>query len=131
MECDCGDIVPEDHTYRWTYANNWGHGGKCTVCGYEGAVPNKHTGGTATCTEKAQCADCGYPYGEPLGHKWSNAWTTDEKNHWKECARCAERTDEAAHRGGRATYTTKARCAICGQAYGKLLSDYKVIEMGR
>ncbi len=131
MECDCGDIVPEDHTYRWTYANNWGHGGKCTVCGYEGAVPNKHTGGTATCTEKAQCADCGYPYGEPLGHKWSNAWTTDEKNHWKECARCAERKDEAAHRGGRATYTTKARCAICGQAYGKLLSDYKVIEMGR
>ncbi len=240
MECDCGDIVPEDHTYRWTYANDWGHGGKCTVCGYEGAVPNKHTGGTATCTEQAQCADCGYPYGEPLGHrftiliydisqhwyqctrcgatssiaahsggtatctekpqcavcgqeygeplghkwsnarkrdatnhwyecifcgkkmneaahtggtatcteqaqcdvcgheygeplghKWSNAWTTDEKNHWKECARCAERKDEAAHRGGRATYTTKARCAICGQAYGKLLSDYKVIEMGR
>ena len=131
MECDCGDIVPEDHTYRWTYANNWGHGGKCTVCGYEGAVPNKHTGGTATCTEKAVCADCGYPYGEPLGHKWSNAWTTDETKHWKECARCAERKDEAAHRGGRATYTTKARCAICGQAYGKLLSDYKVIEMGR
>lgn len=130
MECDCGDIVPEDHTYRWTYANNWSHGGKCTVCGYEGAV-NKHSGGTATCTERAQCADCGYPYGEPLGHKWSNAWTTDEKNHWKECARCAERKDEAAHRGGRATYTTKARCAICGQAYGKLLSDYKVIEMGR
>lgn len=130
MECDCGDIVPEDHTYRWTYANNWGHGGKCTVCGYEGAVA-AHSGGTATCTEQAQCDVCGYPYGEPLGHKWSNAWTTDEKNHWKECARCAERKDEAAHRGGRATYTTKARCAICGQAYGKLLSDYKVIEMGR
>lgn len=31
-----------------------------------------HTGGTATCTERAVCEDCGQSYGEPLGHKDEN-----------------------------------------------------------
>ena len=117
MECDCGDIVPEDHTYRWMYVNDGYHGEECTVCGYEGAVA-AHSGGTATCTEQAVCADCGYPYGEPLGHKWSNARKRDATNHWKECTRCGEKKDYAAHSGGTATCTKKAVCAVCDYPYG-------------
>ena len=171
MECDCGDIVPEDHTYRCKYVNDGYHGEECTVCGYEGAVAAHsggtatcteqaqcadcgypygeplghrftiliydisqhwyqctrcgatssiaaHSGGTATCTEKAQCADCDYPYGEPLGHKWSNARKRDATNHWKECTRCGEKKDYAAHSGGTATCTKKAVCAVCDYPYG-------------
>ena len=40
--------------------------GKCRVCGYI----CKHTGGTATCTKKAVCTECGIEYGE-----------VDSKNH--------------------------------------------------
>ena len=111
---------PLEHSWSetWTKGEEK-HWKECTRCG-EKKDEAAHRGGTATCTEQTQCDVCGYPYGEPLGHKWSNAWTTDEKNHWKECARCAERKDEAAHIGGTATCTEKAQCDVCGQEYGEL-----------
>lgn len=31
----------------------------------------EHTGGTATCTEKAVCAECGNPYGETIPHSYT------------------------------------------------------------
>ncbi len=52
---------------------------------------NGHTGGTATCTQKAVCEVCGEEYGEL-----------------------------AAHTGGTATCTQKAVCTVCGQEYGQL-----------
>jgi DNA-directed RNA polymerase subunit RPC12/RpoP len=42
---------------------------KCEVCGKEYGELGAHTGGTATCTEKAVCTICEQPYGEALGHK--------------------------------------------------------------
>ena len=30
----------------------------------------EHSGGEATCTEKAKCEICGAEYGEPLGHDY-------------------------------------------------------------
>ncbi len=38
-----------------------------------------HAGGTATCETPAICADCGRPYGNPLGHSYGEpAWTWNE-----------------------------------------------------
>ena len=118
------DTFPVGQPLRHSWSETWTkgeekHWKECTRCG-EKKEKAAHIGGTATCTEQAQCDVCGYPYGEPLGHKWSNAWTTDEKNHWKECARCAERKDEAAHIGGTATCTEQAVCAVCGEKYGSV-----------
>lgn len=54
-------------------------------------VAHTHTGGTATCTQKAACTLCGLEYGELLPHT-----------------------------GGTASCTAKAVCDVCGQEYGDL-----------
>ena len=35
--------------------------------------------------------------GTQLGHEWASDWSKDTDNHWKECSRCHEKKDEAAH----------------------------------
>ena len=35
--------------------------------------------------------------GTQLGHAWASDWSKDTDNHWKECSRCHEKKDEAAH----------------------------------
>ena len=35
--------------------------------------------------------------GTQLGHEWASDWRKDTDNHWKECSRCHEKKDEAAH----------------------------------
>ena len=62
----------------------------CTICG-EPKGGEDHTGGTATCENKAVCTVCGAEYGQLL-----------------------------AHAGGVATCQAKAVCATCGTAYGEL-----------
>ena len=59
----CGqEVVPkEDHEWE---------NGTCTACRYV----CQHSGGTATCTEKAVCEICGESYSDPLGHDWGQ-WT--------------------------------------------------------
>ena len=54
---------------------------------------HNHTGGIASCIEKAKCDVCGQEYG-----------------------------DYGEHSGGEATCTQKAVCDVCGQEYGKLAS---------
>ena len=54
-------------------------------------VAHTHTGGTATCTQKAACTLCGLEYGELLPHT-----------------------------GGTASCTAKAVCDVCGNEYGDL-----------
>ena len=50
--------------------NNKDH--KCDVCGKQ---LTDHTGGTATCKEKAVCAVCGQAYGELTAHTYKTEWT--------------------------------------------------------
>ena len=95
-----------------------------------------HSGGTATCHTKAKCEICGEEYGE-----------LDAKNHDGEteirdakkatcteegytgdtyCKGCdellesGEAIEATGHSGGIATCSQKAKCEICGEAYGKL-----------
>ena len=105
-ECTCGDkkdLAPH------VDANN-DH--NCDVCGKK---MSDHTGGTATCKEKATCTICGQKYGELAAHNYKTEWSTDETNHWHECSVCGDKKDEAAHiPGAAATETTPQTCTICG-----------------
>ena len=135
-ECTCGDkkdLAPH------VDANN-DH--NCDVCGWK---MSDHTGGTATCKEKATCTICGQKYGNLAAHSYKTEWSTDETNHWHECSVCGDKKDEAAHvdanndhncdvcgkkmsdhTGGTATCKEKATCTICGQKYGELAAhNYK------
>ena len=62
----------------------------CDSCKMNTRRAASHTGGTATCTERAVCEVCNQPYGEL-----------------------------AAHTGGTATYTERAVCEVCNQPYGE------------
>ena len=78
-----------DGTYHWH---------ECTGC--EGQQLNKtaHTGGVATCTEKAICSVCDTVYGEMLEHNYNKYdWQKDESKHWQVCTRCGEIGNEEAH----------------------------------
>ncbi len=111
--------------------------GTCTgtcVCGREKAedhdfsvdVPAKE----ATCTEPGYtahkaCSRCGAKDADysviPAAHNWDKEWSYDENGHYHKCLNdsCTAKSDEAAHSGGTATCTEKAKCAICGNEYGE------------
>ena len=87
-ECTCGD---KKDLAAHVDANN-DH--NCDVCGKK---MSDHTGGTATCTEKATCSICGQKYGNLVPHNYKTEWSTDETNHWHECTACKAKGDEAEH----------------------------------
>ena len=117
-----------------------------------------HTGGEATCTEKAKCEVCGESYGELNADKHTKEakWTISADKHAKAyeccgkvvveeaahtggtatcedkavCSACnAEYGALAAHKGGEATCTDKAKCDVCGEAYGELNADKHTKEV--
>ena len=51
-----------EHSYTYTDNGDGTHKYECTICGDN--VIEAHKGGTATCTEKAECQHCGASYGE-------------------------------------------------------------------
>ena len=115
--------------------------GKFTVTGKEGqqtivatdkagnvttvkiTVNATHTGGTATCTDKAVCDVCGEAYGEKNADKHTKEakWiiTADKHSKVYECCGTVV-VDEGAHTGGTATCKDKAVCSVCNTAYGEL-----------
>ena len=93
---------------------------KCDVCGKQ---LTDHTGGTATCKEKAVCTVCGQAYGELTAHTYKAEWTKDGEQHWHECAVCKDRRDGTAHTfewktDREATVTEEGakheECTVCG-----------------
>ena len=105
-ECTCGD---KKDLAAHTDANN-DH--NCDVCGRK---MSDHTGGTATCKDKATCSICGQKYGDLAAHNYKTTWSSDETNHWHECSVCGDKKDVAAHTpGAAATETTPQTCTVCG-----------------
>ena len=55
------------------------------------------SGGTATCTEKAVCMECGEPYGDALGHQWevTYQWSNGNANctAYRTCQNNAQHSD--------------------------------------
>ena len=111
------DALGHDFTVReYDEAQHWM---KCSRCGETDAREN-HSGGAASCTEKAVCAVCGQPYGKPLGHDWAAEFTVDtpaacetagsKSRHCSRCDAVTEVTEIPAlgHDWGRYTVTTPA-----------------------
>ena len=125
---------PHTHTYNTTWSTDeTNHWHECSVCGDKKDLAahvdanndhncdvcdkkmSDHTGGTATCKDKATCTICGQKYGELAAHNYKTEWSTDETNHWHECSVCGNKKDEAAHTpGAAATETTPQTCTTCG-----------------
>ena len=91
-ECVCGDIDTENKTL--------------------------HSGGNATCEEKALCDICEKEYGNYGVHRYTITMQ-DEYCHWKICS-CGDVDTNSVekHYGGEATCKARAVCADCGTPYG-------------
>ena len=96
---------------KWEH-NDTEHWQVCTC----GAVFNKakHSGGTATCTQKAKCTVCGAEYGNALGHDFT-VRQYDKDNHWMKCSRCDEKDDVSPHTWDSGTVTTAPTCTKAGE----------------
>ena len=102
-----------DHQSNDWKSNETEHWQVCTC----GAVFHKaqHSGGTATCTQKAKCKDCGAEYGDVLGHDFTTSWTHDDNEHWKQCSRCDIKDDVSPHTWNNGTITTAPTCTKAGK----------------
>lgn len=99
-------------------SNDWEHNDTehwqvCTC----GAVFHKaqHSGGTATCTQRATCTVCGAEYGDALGHDFTTSWTHDDNMHWKQCSRCDKKDDVSPHTWDNGTITIAPTCTKAGE----------------
>lgn len=121
--CTCGEAST---TETFQYGTALGHSYTAEK------VADQYLKDAAGCETDAvyfkSCARCGAKGTETftvansaLGHK-GGAWQSDETGHWKVCERvnCGKRFSEAPHNGGTATCQEKAKCEVCGAAYGKL-----------
>ena len=91
----------------------------CDSCKMNTRRAASHTGGTATCTERAVCEVCNQPYGELAAHTGGTATCTERAV----CEVCNQSYGElAAHTGGTEfpTCTTGKICEKCGVEYGIL-----------
>ena len=118
-------IAQHDETHHWN---------KCSRCDATDTKAD-HTGGTATCREKAVCEVCRSAYGKlsATNHVGGteirdakpqscieNGYTGDTY-----CKGCGEKLSSGTvihadgHKGGTATCTDKAECEVCHEKYGE------------
>lgn len=112
-----GIIPPIGHQEGNWSGNGTHHYKKCTVCNQVIAGTNApHAGGSATCTQKAQCAVCKAAYGQAAGHRWSTDWIyKDEKGHAYQCTVCKAYDTVHPHiPGAEATDRDAQTCKECG-----------------
>ena len=96
-------------TYTYTDNGDGTHKKTCNECGYVEVYNEAHSGGTATCTEQAECQHCGASYGEVGGHSPDAAGYTvnADGTHSYTCSSCGNPFTE------RHTFTDGA-CTGCG-----------------
>ena len=108
----CHAVVVAEEMHEW-------ENDVCLECGY----PCLHTGGTATCSQRAVCEICGSQYGDldPNHHQAASAWTQENDKHYHKCIYgCDTHLDEADCSGGTASCLQKAACTVCSNTYGTL-----------
>ena len=102
------------HYFEWM-ADSKQHWKQCVQC-HASETKMDHSGGTATCTQKAVCEICITAYGNPLGHDFtSQTWQSDADNHWKKCSRCDAIDSENGHDWDSGEVTIKPTCTTAGQ----------------
>ena len=72
-----------------------------------------------SCDDKSTNGDNASDIQSNIGHihEFSSDWKTDKNTHYHQCS-CGAKTDQVEHTGGFATTTSKAKCEVCGVAYG-------------
>lgn len=135
-ECEvCGQEYGELEAHN--YGSEWKHDetSHWRECQTEGCTAKtdvtKHSGGQATCQQKAECEVCSQEYGEFGVHNYGKEWKHDETSHWRECQTegCTAKTDVAKHSGGQATYQKKAICSVCKVSYGEVKKEDKATKV--
>ena len=119
------------------YGSEWKHDATShwRECQTEGCTAKtdvaKHSGGQATCQQRAECDVCNQEYGEFGAHNYGSEWKHDETSHWRECQTegCTAKTDVAKHSGGQATYQKKAICSVCKVSYGEVKKEDKATKV--
>ncbi|MDE7087762.1 MAG: hypothetical protein K2O67_06185, partial [Clostridia bacterium] len=123
------ELDPTAHSYDTTTWKKDGtnHWHACTGC--NAVQPNStaaHTGGSATCQQKATCEVCAQIYGNLGDHDYSAEYTVDlaetcttTGTKSKHCQNCTEKTDEQTipakgHAWGEWSVTTAAGCTSAG-----------------
>ena len=83
----CGDNEETSHTHEFTALkfNETEHWYEC-FCGETVSTKDAHFGGTATCTKKAVCKDCGAEYGDVLEHAYGDYTANGNGTKTSECA---------------------------------------------
>ena len=97
----------------------------CTLCGEEEYAD--HTGGTATCMERAVCKDCDKTYGElsTTNHGEFSDWIAyDVTRHFRWCTDCGQNWEYGTHTGGEATCAVGAICTDCNEIYSDPASEH-------
>lgn len=109
-------LVACEHNWGTTWqTDSTSHWHSCSICNGKDNIVN-HSGGTATCTEKAICEGCSLPYGNTLGHDFTgDTWQTDVDHHWKKCSRCDVTDTESPHEWNSGKVTTQPTCTTAGQ----------------
>ena len=135
-ECEvCGQEYGELGAHN--YGSEWKHDetSHWRECQTEGCTAKtdvaKHSGGQATCQQKAECEVCNQEYGEFGAHNYGSEWKHDGTSHWRECQTegCTAKTDVAKHSGGQATYQKKAICSVCKISYGEVKKEDKAAKV--
>ncbi len=95
------------------------------ACEVEDSGSHVHTGGIATCNEKAKCDECGEEYGEfnPENHTSTElVYVSNGNGTHKIVHKCCNALTQAEEvcAGGEATCEEKAKCEKCGGEYGEL-----------
>ncbi len=120
-----GNVAATGHKESELKSNSTHHFKICTVCHEEIAGSKaKHSGGTATCLEKAKCADCGTLYGNLAEHNLAtDSWVFVTANsHARTCLteNCQHTGAFAPHRSsGPATDEKDEVCIDCGYVITK------------
>ena len=128
MSCDCGakgadtfeigDKDPDNHSgtlnndWKSNDTNHWKEYACCRAHAEEAA----HSGGTATCQNKAVCSTCNKPYGDLGSHVPASTWSKDASGHWHACQtpNCNEKLAFTAHTPGpAATEDAPQLCTVC------------------
>lgn len=138
--CECGFIITaakDEHSYGdWQSNGDGTHTRYCTVNGCDGFETGDCTGGKATCKDKAKCEICHEPYGEfdennhdggtEIRDELKATCTKDGYTGDTYCLGCEKLLakgsviEATGHTGGKATCKDKAKCEVCGEAYGEL-----------
>ncbi len=115
---EIGDKDPAHHSgilnndWKSNDTNHWKEYSCCRAHTEEAA----HSGGTATCQNKAVCSTCNKPYGNLGSHVPASTWSKDASGHWHACQtpNCNEQLAFTAHTPGpAATEDAPQLCTVC------------------